>query len=134
MNVILLDTNIVSFIFKGDSRATEYALHLQGKHLAISFMTVAEMYQWAAIRQWGTRRIKQLEQTLMSNYTVLSFDIALCQKWGEVRAKRRAMGKPISPEDAWVAATALQYDLPLVTHNPKDFEGISGLEVITTVT
>jgi len=77
-------------------------------------MTVAELYQWAAIRQWGTRRIKQLEQTLMTTYTVLSFDVALCQKWGEVRAIRRAMGKPISPEDAWIAATALQYDLTLV--------------------
>jgi len=134
MNVILLDTNIVSFIFKGDSRAKEYAPHLQGKRLAISFMTVAELYQWATIRKWGSQRIKQLEQTLMSNYTVLSFDIALCQKWGEIRAKRRAMGKPISPEDAWVAATALQHDLPLVTHNPKDFEGIPSLEIITTVT
>ena len=133
MNVILLDTNIVSFIFKGDSRAKEYAPHLQGKRLAISFMTVAELYQWATIRKWGSQRIKQLEQTLMSNYTVLSFDIALCQKWGEIRAKRRAMGKPISPEDAWVAATALQHDLPLVTHNPKDFEGIPSLVIITTV-
>lgn len=133
MNVILLDTNIVSFLFKGDSRAKSYAPYLQGQRLAISFMTVAELYQWAAIRRWGTRRIKQLEQTLMTNYTVLSFDVALCQKWGELRAKRRAIGKPISPEDAWVAATALQYDLPLITHNPKDFERIPGLEIITTV-
>lgn len=134
MNVILLDTNIVSFIFKGDSRAKEYAPYLQGQHLTISFMTVAELYQWAAIRQWGTRRVKQLEQTLITSYTVLSFDMALCQRWGEVRAIRRAMGRPISPEDAWMAATALLYDLPLITHNPKDFEDISGLEIITTVT
>ena len=96
-------------------------------------MTVAELYQWAAVRQWGKRRVTQLEQSLMTNYTVLSFDIALCRKWGEVRARGRAIGKPVSPEDAWIAATALQYNLPLVTHNPRDFADISDLEIITVV-
>lgn len=133
MNILLLDTNLVSFLFKGDSRAQLYAAHLQGQRLAISFMTVAELYQWAAVRQWGKRRVTQLEQSLMTNYTVLSFDIALCRKWGEVRARGRAIGKPVSPEDAWIAATALQYNLPLVTHNPRDFADISDLEIITVV-
>lgn len=131
MNIILLDTNIVSFVLKGDSRANLYAPHFQGQRLAISFMTAAELYQWAAIRRWGARRKKQLEETLMTNYIMLSFNIVLCQLWGEIRAKRRAMGKPISPEDAWIAATALQYKLPLITHNPADFEDIEDLEVIT---
>ncbi len=131
MKALLLDTNIVSFILKGDSRAELYAGYLTRRHLAISFMTVAELYQWAAVRQWGPYRIGQLEKTLMDAYVVLSFDIALCQLWGEVRANRRAIGKPISPEDAWIAATALQYNLPLVTHNPADFSDIQNLEVIT---
>ncbi len=125
MNVILLDTNIVSFALKGDSRVNEYAPYLQGKRLAISFMTVAELYQWAFVRKWGPRRVKQLEQTLMTTYTVLAFDGVLCQKWGEIRAIRRTMGRPISSQDAWVAATALQYGLPLITHS---------LEIITTAT
>ena len=79
MNIILLDTNIVSFLQKGDSRAKLYAPYLQGQHLAISFMTVAELYQWAAIRSWGERRKKQLEATLATDYTVLAFSLKLCQ-------------------------------------------------------
>ncbi len=133
MDIILLDTNIVSFIFKGDSRAADYEPHLKDRQLAISFMTVAELYQWAAVRKWGERRREQLAQTLTANYTVLSFDIRLCQTWGEVRAGRQSTGKPIAPQDAWVAATALHYSLPLVTHNPKDFVDIADLTVITTV-
>lgn len=133
MNDVLLDTNIVSFILKGDSRAEAYNPYLQGQRLAISFMSVAELYQWAGIRRWGDRRKQQLEETLMANYMVLSFDIALCRLWGEVRAKRRAIGKAISPEDAWIAATALHYKLPLITHNPSDFEDIEDLEIITTL-
>jgi tRNA(fMet)-specific endonuclease VapC len=45
MSMLLLDTNIVSFIFKRDSRATAYAALLQGNRLAISFMTAAELFQ-----------------------------------------------------------------------------------------
>jgi hypothetical protein len=33
--------------------------------------------------------------------------------------------------DAWIAATALEFRLELVTHNPADFQGIPGLIVIT---
>ena len=133
MDVILLDTNIVSFILKGDSRAADYEPHLKDQQLAISFMTVAELYQWAAVRKWGERRRDQLTQTLKVNYTVLSFDVRLCQIWGELRAERQSIGKPISSQDAWVAATALHYSLPLVTHNPKDFADISNLKIITTL-
>jgi predicted nucleic acid-binding protein len=33
--------------------------------------------------------------------------------------------------DAWVAATALAYGLPLVTNNPSDYTGVAGLTVIS---
>jgi predicted nucleic acid-binding protein len=132
IDTVLLDTNIVSFLFKKDNRAKAYAPHLQGKRQMISFVTVAELYQWATIRNWGERRIGQLEHTFRK-YTILLVDIALCRRWGDVRAKCRAAGQPISPQDAWIAATALQYMLPLITHNPSDFEAVSGLEIITTV-
>lgn len=42
MSVILLDTNVVSYLLKGDTRAAAYAPLLQGHRLAISFVTVAE--------------------------------------------------------------------------------------------
>lgn len=133
MDIVLLDTNIVSFLLKSDSRAASYEPYLQGQQLAISFMTVAELFQWAAVRNWGTDRVHQLEQTLLETYTVLAFDINTCRLWGTVRAKCRSAGRPISPQDAWIAATALQHKLPLVTHNPVDFEIIEDLELITAI-
>ena len=36
MNIVLVDTNIVSFFLKKDSRAQAYQAHLQDKMLAIS--------------------------------------------------------------------------------------------------
>jgi predicted nucleic acid-binding protein len=37
----------------------------------------------------------------------------------------------VQPADAWIAATALLHDLPLITHNRWDFEDIRGLNVIS---
>lgn len=45
MNILLIDTDIVSFVLKGDSRSQKYEPILQGHQLALSFMTVAELFQ-----------------------------------------------------------------------------------------
>ncbi len=129
MSIVLVDTDVASFLFKGDSRAKLYAPQLQGHRLAISFMTVAELFQWAAVRNWGTRRIQQLEGKL-DDYLIIPVDIELCRLWGQVRAECRAAGQPISPQDAWIAATARRHDLPLATHNVAHFEAVAGLELV----
>jgi predicted nucleic acid-binding protein len=41
--------------------------------------------------------------------------------WAEVTVAARARGYRIECADAWIAATALRHDVPLVTHNRGDF-------------
>jgi tRNA(fMet)-specific endonuclease VapC len=79
MEVVLLDTNIVSFLLKGDTRARDYTPLLHGKRLSISFMTVAELFEWAATRNWGAARIQQLERTL-ATYIIIPVDIDCCRR------------------------------------------------------
>jgi tRNA(fMet)-specific endonuclease VapC len=98
--------------------------------MAISFMTVAELFQWAAVHKWGARRRSHLEQVL-SLYLVVPVDVEMCRIWGTLRAERQAAGQTISPQDAWIAATAMRHQLPLVTHNASDYLGIASLDVRT---
>jgi len=128
MTLVLLDTNIVSYLFKGDTRATAYASLLQGHRLAISFMTVAELFEWATTRKRGQTRLTKLEQTL-ATYVIVPVDVELCRQWGAIRAQQQISGRTIVPQDAWIAATALRHGLPLVTHNPSDFQSIEKLDV-----
>jgi predicted nucleic acid-binding protein len=128
--IVVVDTDVVSYLFKGDTRAEAYRQHLQGKTLAISFMTVAELYQWAYVRNWGERRLTRLEDRLRS-YVIVPYDLALCKQWARICADRQNLGKPISVQDAWIAATALRHGCPLVTHNSEDFASIPGLTVIS---
>lgn len=132
MTIVLLDTNVVSYLFKGDTRATAYVPLLQGHRLAISFMTVAELFEWAMTRKWGQIRFTRLEQTL-ATYVTIPVDVELCRHWGTLRAEQQAAGRTIAPQDAWIAATALRHQLPLVTHNPSDFQHIADLDVRSTI-
>lgn len=129
MSLLLIDTNIASFIFKGSDYADPYFPLLRGHKLAMSFMSVAELFQWAILRQWGDSRLAQLDQALL-NYLIIPTDRLLCQEWASIRVERQRSGRPISPQDAWIAATALRHDLPLVTHNIKDFQEIPNLQLI----
>jgi tRNA(fMet)-specific endonuclease VapC len=132
MSMLLIDTNIVSFIHKKDSRAIQYDSILEGNQLAVSFVTVGELFEWATIRKWGTKRREQLELRLRS-YLVIPVDIELCRVWGAIRAEQQAKGMPISTNDAWIAATARRHSLALVTHNPKHFAGVEGIEVRSVI-
>ena len=128
MDAIVLDTNIVSYLLKGHPLVALYRSHLEGRTLAISFMTVGELYEGAYRREWSARRIEKLREELR-NYLVIPYSPGICDLWGRIRAERKA--QPISVDDAWIAASAMIHTCPLLTHNPNDFEGISGLEVIT---
>lgn len=128
MESALLDTNIVSYLMRGDRQAEAYRRHLEGKTLAISFMTVAELYEGAYRRGWGTDRLARLEEEIR-NYIVVPFSNRMCRIWAQVRAARRQ--QPVSVDDAWIAASALTYGCPLVTHNPADFADIPDLTIVT---
>lgn len=130
MASVVVDSDVISFLFKRDFRAELYRPHLTGKILVISFMTVAELDLWALQRGWGETRRARMEEQLR-NFVVYPFHRALCLKWAEVSDGARRKGRPISCADAWIAATALLHDIPLVSHNREHFSDIQGLILIS---
>jgi len=127
---IILDTNIVSYPMKGGPLAEAYEPHVQGRLLAIAFVTVGEMYFGAENKNWGEKRRKELETTLR-NFVVIPYDHEIARFYGRLMAERTRNGRPIAPNDAWIAACAARHAVPLVTHNARDFEGITSLEIIS---
>jgi tRNA(fMet)-specific endonuclease VapC len=130
MSAVVVDTDVVSFQFKRDSRAALYDPHLRGRTLVLSFMTLAELDRWSVQRQWGSARQSRLDRHL-TRFVVAYADRALCRWWAEATDQARRNGRPIESADGWIAATALAAGVPLVTHNPADYGGVAGLTVVT---
>lgn len=45
--VVVVDTDVFSFLYKRDTRGALYLPHLSGKTAHLAFATVAELYYWA---------------------------------------------------------------------------------------
>ncbi|HNZ33733.1 MAG TPA: type II toxin-antitoxin system VapC family toxin [Syntrophales bacterium] len=127
---LIVDTNVVSYLMRGGALANLYAPHLQGKLIAVTFITVGEMYYGAEKKHWGEQKRKQLETTLR-NFVVIPYDHEIARCYGRLVAEREHQGRPISCADAWIAACAVRHAAPLVTHNADDFEKITDLQLVT---
>ena len=130
MDPVILDTDVISFLAKSDTRASLYSSSLAGKRLCVCFQTVAELRLWALIRRWGDPRRQALD-ALLDQFVVLPYDSMMAQRWADVTAHRRRLGRPIDCGDAWIAASALRHAATLLTHNAKDYENIPGLDLIS---
>ena len=123
---ILVDTDVFSYIFGEREEAKFFLPYFRGKTLAVSFMTVAQLYAGAYKKDWGTPHLARLEHHL-KNYAVLPYDFSLCLKWAEIKSDCEKSGFPIETADCWIAACALRYECQLATNNKKHFEHVKGL-------
>src|ERR1051325_1422880 len=125
MRSILVDTDVVSFLFKQDTRANLYQPDLDGALHLISFMSVAELYRWPILSRWGDKKKSELE-CYIQRYTLILPNVDICKLWAQI-----ASDFQIPMADAWIAATALHYQLPVVTHNLRHFSRVQGLTVLS---
>lgn len=131
MPPVVVDTCVVSYRYNGYSLAERYDPHLTGNTLMVSFMTLAELHYGALKRRWGESRHEQLIAHVTLDYVIYPFNRALCLQWARIRNQTRDIGRLVRVADAWIAATALLYDIPLVTNNRQHFEAIEGLTMIS---
>ena len=72
MDAVLLDTDVFSYLLKGNNPdAQRYRRHVEGKTIAVTFITVGELYSGAQKRRWGPARVASLETRLRAAVIVL---------------------------------------------------------------
>ncbi len=130
IEIVGVDTNIISYIFRKDTRASLYEQHLVGRLKVIAAQTFAELELLPLQNSWSEKKHRKLRE-LLNDYLIIEADKKIGLKWAQIQFEARKNGTPVSVSDAWIAATALAYSIPLVTHNYKDFKNISDLQIIT---
>jgi tRNA(fMet)-specific endonuclease VapC len=133
MSVVLLDTSVASLLVPQPQERLllrRYEPDLRGQVLAVGLQTVADLWQGAEEAAWGERKRTVLD-AFIARMLVLSPDEETARLWGRFMAHARRIGRRLEAGDGWIAATAIRWRLPLVTHD-RDFVGLSfeGLTVI----
>jgi tRNA(fMet)-specific endonuclease VapC len=130
LSEILVDTDVISYLLNRHSLAAGYEGLLLGYTPLISFVTVAEMYRGALKRGWGERRMADLDLHLRQ-FAVVPYSAKICISYAELSIAAEKKGHPIAFADAFIAASALSLEIPLLTHNRRHFQGIKKLSVIS---
>jgi tRNA(fMet)-specific endonuclease VapC len=124
MDATLLDTDVFSYLTKSnDPRADAYP-HVKGTTIAISFITVGELYFGAEKKKWSGKTLNNFLERLKA--FVVPYDIELCKTYGKLTATLRQAGIVVAGNDLCIAVCAVPFDF-LISNNRKHFETISGL-------
>lgn len=126
----VLDTNTISYFFRGDPQVVPRLLALSPAEIAVPTVVVYELrYGLLRLpREAGQRRLQALEQ-LLRPVRLLPFDPASAEIAAEVRVELERRGTPIGAHDLLIAATALSHTATLVTRNVREFSRIDGLKL-----
>ena len=123
---LLLDSCAVISYFKDHVGVTELLRKAEQLHLPL--VVYGELYFGALKARNSSRRLRELEEFL-SIVTLIRPNQETAEIYSEIRLQLSLIGKPIPENDLWIAATAKQYELPVMT-NDQHFKLIEGVNLI----
>lgn len=126
-SLYLLDTNTVSHLIKRHPHVTQRLLAVPVHCVCISAITAGELAFGLAKRPDATA-LKAAVREFLRHVDVLSWDHAVAQTYGALRADLQKNGTPLAPLDTQIAAHALHVQAILVS-NDKAFLQVDGVAV-----
>ena len=124
----LLDTNWLIQLLAGHQETTTFHRHLHPEQIAVSSITVGEIYDVAFAYANPQAHLSSFRQFL-APFTLLTLNDAIMETFAEVRSYLRRRGELISDFDILIGATALHHDLTLLTYNTRHFKRIPDLKL-----
>jgi predicted nucleic acid-binding protein len=128
MSGFLLDTNCISELVRvdPDRRVMEWMDAADESLLYLSVLTLGEIRKGLASLAQGKRRTRLetwLELELRARFArrILPIDAPVADRWGLLAAQAKVKGTTLPVIDGLLAATALHYNLTVVSRNAADF-------------
>lgn len=124
----IIDADWVIQATSGDRTTLAILDNLASESIAISWLTVAEIYEVAFNTPNPSAYIREMQRFLDRHWTI-GVDGPIVEQFAELRAFLRRRGQLISPFDIFLAATALRHDLTVLTYNTRHFERVPDLRI-----
>ena len=129
MTESLVDTDILSFYFKGDSKVVDkFNDYLKEFDVInVSIITYYEILGGLKFKK-ADRQIKEFEE-FVSNNTIIHISEQSAKLSGDIYADLRQKGITIGTSDILIAGIAIENELTLVTNNERHYESSKGLKI-----
>lgn len=124
-NIYLLDTCICIALLKKSPSVIQRLREVGTHNCKISDITLAELY-FGAFKSGKEKHFNDVSEI---SKLFKKFPIQYMRKYGEIRWELERQGLRIGDMDMFIAATAIEEELILVTDNIKHFSRIPGLKV-----
>ncbi len=128
----LLDTDILSNLMRRSPSSALVAkvAQIPPEQQFTSSVTLGELVYGAhRLRERTATLMQKIEDVLLPNLPILSFDAAAARRYGELRAELERRGTFIGDADMRIAAIALSHGLKVVTGNERHFQRVPELGV-----
>ena len=126
----MLDTNIVSDVIKHPSGAAAARIAQMPVGSACMSIIVAAELRFGA-KKARSGRLWQKISDFIAFVPAVPFEHRAEEIYAELRTELEALGRPIGPNDLFIASHALALDMTLVTANIGEFSRVPGLVVET---
>ena len=122
---VLLDTNIVIALFANDTSVQQQLA--DSAEVFVPSVVLGELYFGAQKSTRVQENRSRIDDFAAANLILLC-DTATARQYGVIKYQLRIKGAPIPENDIWIAATAIQHQLTLITRD-KHFQSVDGLKL-----
>jgi tRNA(fMet)-specific endonuclease VapC len=122
-NSIILDTNIVIELFRGNKIVIESLVKQEKIYLPTTCL--GELYLGAYRSSNVSKKLQEIK-SFLNSCIILNIDGATSEKYAIIKTSLLNKEKPIPENDIWIAATALHYGIPLFTFD-EHFNEVEGI-------
>jgi tRNA(fMet)-specific endonuclease VapC len=123
----MLDTDTVSFSWRGEGDVAAKIVARPRSELCVSAITIAELRFGADKRE--SSKLHAKIDTFIDIVEVVPFDETCARHFGAIAGTLAREGTPIGDRDAMIAATAIAVRATLVTRNVQHFNRVQDLRV-----
>ncbi len=129
MNRALIDTDILSYYFKGDSLVVENFKKYLTEYdiIEISLITYYEIM--SGLLHKNAHKQLEIFNDFVTDNIVIALTEESCKISSELYSKLRIKGELIDDIDLLIAGVAIENEMTLVTNNDNHFGRIPGLKI-----
>ncbi|MGA2225209.1 MAG: type II toxin-antitoxin system VapC family toxin [Syntrophobacteraceae bacterium] len=126
----LIDTDWIIHYLLGEDHITQELRRLRSDGLAVSVISLAEVYEGVFYSRDPKTSLKGFKDFL-EGVSILGVDEDICSVFAKERGRLRREGSLIGDFDLLIASTCLSHDLTLLTNNVRHFERVNGLRFVS---